>query len=59
MHAHTHTHTQVGAGSVVVADIPEHCVAVGVPAKIIKCSLKTEPVREMDQCSDFILDYVI
>eukprot|EP00200_Dunaliella_tertiolecta_P001238 CAMPEP_0202363852 /NCGR_PEP_ID=MMETSP1126-20121109/15479_1 /ASSEMBLY_ACC=CAM_ASM_000457 /TAXON_ID=3047 /ORGANISM="Dunaliella tertiolecta, Strain CCMP1320" /LENGTH=390 /DNA_ID=CAMNT_0048958347 /DNA_START=100 /DNA_END=1272 /DNA_ORIENTATION=- len=51
--------SKVGAGSVVVSDIPEHCVAVGVPAKIIKCSLKGEPVREMDQCTDFILDYVI
>ena len=50
-----HVPVQVGAGSVVVSDIPEHCVAVGVPARIIKCSLKAEPVREMDQCQDFIL----
>ncbi len=26
----------VGAGSVVVGELPDHCVAVGVPAKVIK-----------------------
>ena len=26
---------QIGAGSVVVKDIPDNCVVVGVPAKII------------------------
>ena len=29
-------HTVVGAGSVVTKDLPEYCVAVGNPAKIIK-----------------------
>lgn len=42
-----------------VSDLPEHCVAVGVPAKIIRRSAQNEPVREMDQTKDFILDYVI
>lgn len=28
--------TTVGAGAVVIQDIPAHCVAVGVPAKVIK-----------------------
>lgn len=51
--------SKVGAGSVVVADIPAHSVAVGVPAKIVKRNLDKEPVKEMDQCSGFYSDYVI
>jgi serine O-acetyltransferase len=51
--------SKVGAGSVVVSDLPEHCVAVGVPAQIVRRDLRKEPVREMDQCTDFIFDYVI
>jgi serine O-acetyltransferase len=27
--------TQIGAGTLVIADLPAHCVAVGVPARII------------------------
>lgn len=26
----------IGAGAVVISDMPEHCTAVGVPAKVIK-----------------------
>jgi serine acetyltransferase len=44
---------QVGAGSVVLADIP----AFGVPARIIKRDYSSP--EEMDQCTDFMLDYVI
>ncbi|KXZ46071.1 hypothetical protein GPECTOR_47g346 [Gonium pectorale] len=51
--------SKVGAGSVVVTDIPCHSVAVGVPAKIIKRDLIKEPVKDMDQCVDFVLDYEI
>lgn len=51
--------TKVGAGSVVVTDLPCHSVAVGVPAKIIKKNTKQEPCQDMDQIQDFILDYVI
>lgn len=29
--------TQIGAGAVVVGNIPQDCVAVGVPARVIKC----------------------
>ncbi|MCG2779439.1 MAG: acetyltransferase [Weeksellaceae bacterium] len=29
-------HVVVGAGAVVTEDLPDHCVAVGIPAKIIK-----------------------
>lgn len=27
--------SQVGAGTLVISDLPAHCVAVGVPARII------------------------
>jgi serine acetyltransferase len=51
---------KVGAGSVVVKELPDYCVAVGVPARIIKqLQVKREPSIDMDQCDDFILDYVI
>jgi serine O-acetyltransferase len=50
---------KVGAGSVVVQDLPDHCVAVGVPARVIKRQLAREPSKDMDQCTDFLLDYVI
>ena len=26
----------IGAGAVVVSDIPDYCIAVGVPARVIK-----------------------
>lgn len=52
--------SKVGAGSVVVTDVPPHCVAVGVPAAVVKMlDASVEPVKAMDQCVDFILDYVI
>ncbi len=51
--------SKVGAGSVVVSDLPAHCVAVGVPAKVIKRDVGKEPAKDMDQCADFIIDYVI
>ncbi|GIL87647.1 hypothetical protein Vretimale_14672 [Volvox reticuliferus] len=51
--------SKLGAGSVVVTDIPCHSVAVGVPAKIIKRDLVKEPVKDMDQCVDFVLNYDI
>jgi len=47
----------VGAGSVVTMDLPPACVAVGVPARIIKTN--HTPPTDMDQCDDFIFDYVI
>jgi serine O-acetyltransferase len=52
--------TKVGAGSVVIADLPPHCVAVGVPARVVKqLEEGVEPTKDMDQIQDFILDYII
>lgn len=51
--------TKVGAGSVVVTDLPGHSVAVGVPARVLKRDARLEPSTNMDQTSDFTLDYVI
>ncbi|WP_085904597.1 serine O-acetyltransferase [Kiloniella majae] len=39
---------KVGATSVVLEDVPAHCTAVGVPAKIVG-SCCPQPAREMDQ----------
>ena len=41
----------------VTMDLPPACVAVGVPARIIKTNHK--PPTDMDQCDDYIHDYVI
>ena len=43
--------SKVGAGSVVVTDLPCHCVAVGVPARIIRQSCVEEPCVNMDLVS--------
>lgn len=51
--------SKVGAGSVVVTELPCHCVAVGVPARIIKQNCTHEPCTDMDLVEDFILDYQI
>eukprot|EP00884_Botryococcus_braunii_P011060 jgi/Botrbrau1/19956/Bobra.0059s0072.1 len=51
--------TKVGAGSVVVTDLPAHCVAVGVPARVIKRNVQKEPCKDMNFVDDFILDYQI
>jgi serine O-acetyltransferase len=40
---------KIGGGSVVLADVPAHSTAAGVPAKIIGRPLVDEPAREMDQ----------
>ena len=51
--------SKIGAGSVVVTDLPPQCVAVGVPARVIKQKCDREPSQDMDQCTDFLLDYQI
>lgn len=47
--------TVIGANAVVVTDIPDHCVAVGVPARVIKRSVNVSTVlyhrrRKESQC---------
>ena len=51
------TRSKVGAGSVVNSDIPAYCVAVGVPARIVKRDYMSP--CDMDQCTDYMLDYII
>ncbi len=40
---------RIGGGSVVLADVPAHCTAAGVPAKIVGCAGSDHPSREMEQ----------
>ncbi|MFO1350078.1 MAG: serine O-acetyltransferase [Gammaproteobacteria bacterium] len=40
--------SRVGAGSVVLADVPPHCTVVGVPAKVVGCVGCDNPARQMD-----------
>lgn len=52
--------SKIGAGSVVVTCLPPHCVAVGVPAKVVKkLQDGVAPTEDMDSVEDFILDYTI
>ena len=39
----------VGAGSVVTGDLPDHCVAVGSPAKVVKRYTPEDGWRAMDE----------
>ncbi|MDX1432761.1 MAG: serine O-acetyltransferase [Gammaproteobacteria bacterium] len=39
---------KVGAGSVVLEDVPAHCTVAGVPAEIIGCPDTDEPALDMD-----------
>jgi serine O-acetyltransferase len=43
--------TQIGAGTLVISDLPAHSVAVGVPARIIGSfvDVTQQPSVEMDQ----------
>lgn len=40
---------KIGAGSVVLSDVPPGCTAAGVPAKIVGPCANEEPARDMDQ----------
>jgi serine O-acetyltransferase len=39
---------KVGAGSVVLADVPAHCTVAGVPAKVVSACCSPEPALSMD-----------
>jgi serine O-acetyltransferase len=39
---------KIGAGSVVLSDVPPHCTVAGVPAVIVGRPKENEPSREMD-----------
>lgn len=43
------TNAKIGAGSVVVRDIPDCSTAVGVPAKVVGVSAQSKPATEMKQ----------
>ncbi|MGB5948454.1 MAG: serine O-acetyltransferase [Parvibaculum sp.] len=45
-------YSRIGAGSVVLHDVPPHCTAVGVPAKIVGCAGCDKPSHEMDHIID-------
>ena len=40
--------SRVGAGSVVLSDVPPHCTVVGVPAKVVGCAGCDRPSERMD-----------
>ena len=47
--AHVGRNVAIGAGSVVTGDLPDHCVAVGVPARVVKRYSPDEGWRACDQ----------
>lgn len=50
-------HCVIGAHSVVTRDIPDYCVAVGAPARIIKrYDLSRQEWRKTDSCGNFTID---
>lgn len=42
-------YSRVGAGSVVLADVPARCTVAGVPAKVVGCAGCDQPSHSMDQ----------
>ncbi|MDX1605315.1 MAG: serine O-acetyltransferase [Candidatus Competibacterales bacterium] len=40
--------SRVGAGSVVLRDVPAHCTVVGVPAEVVGCAGCDRPAERMD-----------
>ncbi len=53
---HIGSNSRVGAGAVVVADVPENCTVVGVPGRIVAC--EGEPVRPLDLHHEILPDPV-
>jgi serine O-acetyltransferase len=53
-------YAKVAAGSVVLKDVPAHCTAAGVPARLINCPTCDEPAKTMDQTlAEPLFDYDI
>ena len=53
-------YAKVAAGSVVLKNVPSHCTAAGVPARLINCPTCDEPAKTMDQSlADALFDYDI
>lgn len=42
--------SKIGAGSVVIKEVPPNCTVVGVPGQIVKCNNVHVPREDMDQC---------
>lgn len=43
---HVGSASVIGANAVVLKDIPDHCVAAGVPAVVIKCGIDIDDYRD-------------
>jgi serine O-acetyltransferase len=53
-------YSRIGAGSVVLRDVPERCTVAGVPAKVVGCAGCDKPSHEMNQIiEDAATDYQI
>lgn len=53
-------HAKIASGSVVLRDVPAHCTAAGVPARLINCPTCEEPAKTMDHTlAEAVYDYVI
>ena len=51
---------RIGAGSIVLRNVPPYCTAVGVPARLIHCpDAQEEPARQMDHIFPQEPDYSI
>lgn len=50
--------SKIGAGSLVVSNLPDYCVAVGVPAKVLRRKEGQDPNKTMDQI-EYVFDYII
>lgn len=53
-------YAKVASGSVVLKEVPQHCTAAGVPARLVNCPTCEEPSKTMDHTlADAVYDYVI